>query len=110
MDNNLENLIKYIKLKHAELSCKWKNNKEYLKINLKNIEVRDIINHSEILDTVFKYREFLNENNIQLSIDFEKFNIYNNKVNTRVKQKNSVEYKFKNYMTEKHNFRKRAYK
>ena len=110
MNENLEKLISFIQNKHLEISKIWKQHKDYLRINLKSTEVRNIINHDEILDIIFKYREFLNENNIQFTMDFEKFNINNDKVNTRVKQKNSVEYKLKNYMTEKHNLRKRTNK
>ena len=110
MNQNLKDLIKFIQNKHSEISNKWKENENYKKINLANNEVRDIINDDNIFNLVFEYREFLNENNIQFSIDFEKFNINNDKVNTRVKLKNSVEFKLKNYMGEKHNFRKRTYK
>ena len=110
MNQNLKELIKFIQNKHSEISKKWKENENYKKINLANNEVRDIVNNDDIFNLVFEYREFLNENNIQFSIDFEKFNINNDKVNTRVKLKNSVEYKLKNYMSEKHNFRKRTNK
>ena len=109
MNENLKRLIQFIQNKHSEISYKWKESENYIKINFSNKEVRDIINNDEILDNVFKYREFLNENNIQLTMDFEKFNINNDKVNTRVKLKNSVEFKLKNYMSERHNFRERAY-
>ena len=108
MNENLKRLIQFIQNKHSEISYKWKESENYIKINFSNKEVRDIINNDEILDNVFKYREFLNENNIQLTMDFEKFNINNDKVNTRVKLKNSVEFKLKNYMSERHNFRERA--
>ncbi len=109
MNENLKRLIQFIQNKHSEISYKWKESENYIKINFSNKEVRDIINNDEILDNVFKYREFLNENNIQLTMNFEKFNINNDKVNTRVKLKNSVEFKLKNYMSERHNFRERAY-
>ena len=109
MNENLKKIIQFIQNKHSEISYKWKENENYIKINFSNKEVRDIINNDEILDNVFKYRDFLNENNIQLTMDFEKFNINNDKVNTRVKLKNSVEFKLKNYMSERHNFRERAY-
>ncbi len=105
MNENLKKIIQFIQNKHSEINYKWKESENYIKINFSNKEVRDIINNDEILDNVFKYRDFLNENNIQLTMDFEKFNINNDKVNTRVKLKNSVEFKLKNYMSERHNFR-----
>ena len=111
MNQNLKELIEFIQNKHSEISDKWKENENYKKINLSKKEVRNINEHSEILEMIFCYRDFLNENNVQLTMNFERFNKNNDKVNTRIKQKNSAEEKLKNYKTsEKHNFRKRAYK
>lgn len=49
------------------------------------------------------YREFINENNIQLIIDFKKYNTASSKVNIRTKAKNSIEYKIENYMKKHEN-------
>ena len=50
-----------------------------------------------MLETIFNYREFINENNIQLVMDFKQFNSEISKVNIRAKTKNSIEFKIKNY-------------
>ena len=75
-----------------------KKSEYYTKINLKNNQVCDLLENEEMLNIIFKYREFINENNIQLSIDFKQFNNEKTKVNIRTKTKNSIEYKIKNYI------------
>lgn len=52
-----------------------------------------------MLETIFNYREFINENNIQLLMDFKQFNSEISKVNIRTKTKNSIEFKIKIIMT-----------
>lgn len=58
-----------------------------------------------MLNTIFNYREFINENNIQLLMDFKQFNSEKAKVNSRAKTKNSIEYKIKNYIENHENGR-----
>lgn len=94
----LEKLITFIQQKYIEFNEKWEKSEYYKKINLKKNEVSSILENEEILNTIFKYREFINENNIQLSLDFKQFNNDNTKVNIRTKTKNSIEYKIKNYI------------
>lgn len=93
----LEELIKFIKIKYKELDDQWKNSKYYIKINMKNNTVFDLTSNNEMLDMIFNYRELINANNVQLVLDFTKYNSVNAKVNTRVKNKNSVTYKIENY-------------
>ena len=50
-----------------------------------------------MLDAIFNYREFININNVQLVIDFQKFNSNYSKISTRVKAKNSIEDKITRY-------------
>ena len=52
----------------------------------------------ENFQRVLKSLEFINENNIQLLMDFKQFNNEKSKVNIRAKTKNSIEYKIKNYI------------
>lgn len=51
-----------------------------------------------MLDNIVNYREFLNQNNIQLMMDFKKFNSANATINIRTKAKNSIEFKIENYI------------
>ena len=55
-----------------------------------------MLNNEMMLETIFNYREFINENNIQLLMDFKQFNSEISKVNIRTKTKNSIEFKIKN--------------
>ena len=96
----LEKLIDFIQLEYTIFSESWKNSKYYTKANLKNTLVKDIVKNNYLLDVVFNYREFINQNNIQLLMDFKEFSTSSETVNIRTKTKNSIEYKIKRY-TEK---------
>ena len=98
MLDDLEKLIKFIQTEYIEFNKKWQNSDYYTKINLKNNLILDLTENEEILNAVFNYREFINENNIKLLMDFKQFNTENAKVNIRTKAKNSIEYKIKNYI------------
>lgn len=94
----LEKLIDFIQTEYIEFNKKWQKSDYYTKINLKNNQVCDLLENEEMLNTIFDYKEFINENNIQLSLDFKRFNNEKVKVNIRAKTKNSIEYKIKNYI------------
>lgn len=98
MIEELERLIDFIQIEYIEFNKKWKESNYYSKINLRNNLVCDLLDNELILETVFNYREFINESNIQLIMDFKQFNTENSKVNIRTKTKNSIEYKIKNYI------------
>ncbi len=98
MIEELEKLINFIQTEYIEFNDKWQKSSYYRKINLKNNLVCDLLENEEMLNTIFNYREFINENNIQLVMDFKQFNNENAKVNIRAKTKNSIEYKIKNYV------------
>ena len=94
----LEKLINFIQTEYMGFNQKWQKSDYYTKINLKNNQVCDLLENKDILNAIFNYREFINENNIQLSLDFKLFNNEKAKVNIRAKTKNSIEYKIKNYI------------
>lgn len=98
MLKELEKLINFIQTEYIEFNEKWQKSDYYTKINLKNNQVCDLLDNEEMLNTIFNYREFINENNIQLLMDFKQFNNDKAKVNIRAKTKNSIEYKIKNYI------------
>lgn len=70
----------------------------YHKINLKSNLVCDVLGNKQMLEAIVNYREFINENNIQLVMDFKQFNTDKSKISIRTKAKNSIEYKIKNYV------------
>lgn len=98
MLEELDKLIDFIQTEYIDFTTKWEQSNYYSKINLKNTVVCDIIENKVLLDAIINYREFINENNIQLVLDFKQFTTEKSKVNIRTKAKNSIEYKIKNYM------------
>ena len=97
MFEELDRLINFIQKEYIEFNEKWQKSNYYYKFNLKNNLVCDLLDNEMILETIFNYREFINENNIQLVMDFKQFNSEFSKVNIRTKTKNSIEFKIKNY-------------
>lgn len=105
MLDEVDKLINFIREKYLELTNKWEKNENYIKINLKNNQVCDLLENKQILDTIVNYREFINQNNIQLMMEFKKFNSQYATINIRTKAKNSIEFKMKNYIENHENGR-----
>lgn len=98
MLEELKKLIDFIQKEYEQLTSEWERSEYYTKINLKNNQVCDLLENKMILDTIVNYREFINKNNIQLLMEFKKFNSENATVNIRTKAKNSIEFKIENYI------------
>lgn len=98
MLKELDELINFIQTEYIQLTHKWEQSGYYIKINLKNNQVYDLLENKTMLDNIVNYREFLNQNNIQLMMDFKKFNSANATINIRTKAKNSIEFKIENYI------------
>ena len=98
MLDELDKLINFIQTEYIQLTKKWEESDYYTKINLKDNLVCDLLENQLLLDTIVNYREFINQNNIQLLMDFKKFNNENATVNIRTKAKNSIEFKIENYI------------
>lgn len=103
MLEELDKLINFIRTEYIQLTDKWEQSDCYTKVNLKNNNVCDLLENKLILDTIVKYREFINENNIKLMMDFKKFNSEIATVNIRTKAKNSIEFKMENYINNHEN-------
>ena len=98
MLEELEKLISFIEQEYIEFNERWKASQLYSEVNLRKNEVYQIEEDKDILNRIFDYRKFLNENNINLIINVRRFNTENVTVNIRTKTKNSIEYKIKNYI------------
>lgn len=98
MVDELDKLINFIQTEYIQLTKKWEESDYYTKINLKDNLVCDLLENKLLLDTIVNYREFINQNNIKLLMDFKKFNSENATINIRTKAKNSIEFKIKNYI------------
>lgn len=97
MLKELYELVNFIQKEYFEFNEKWKESNYYYNINLRKNEVCDLLDDEEMLNIIFNYREFINVNNVQLIIDFQRFNSDKSKVSTRVKAKNSIEDKITRY-------------
>lgn len=97
MLEELYKLINFIQKEYVEFNEKWETSNNYFKLNLKKYEIRDLLNNEELLNFIFNYREFINIHNVQLVVDFQKFNNDYSKISTRVKAKNSIEDKITRY-------------
>lgn len=97
MLDELDKLIMFIQEKYNQLLNEWNNIKEYSDFNLKKIEVREIVNNNQILNQIFDYRLFINENNLELCQEMKGLNL-NSFIDARVKLKNSIEDKIDNYI------------
>ena len=98
MLDELDKLINFIQIEYMKLTNKWEQSDYFIKINLKNNQVCDILEDKLILDTIVNYREFINRNSIKLLMDLKKFNSQKATVNVRTKAKNSIEFKIRNYI------------
>lgn len=98
MLEELDKLINFIQTEYIQLTTKWEQSDYYTKINLRNTQVCNLVENKLVLDEIVNYREFINQNNIQLIMDFKKFNSENATVNIRTKAKNSIEFKIENYI------------
>lgn len=102
MLEDLDTLISFIILKYEETNNNWNRICKRNNINLKKISVKNIFSREDILQNIFDYREFLSDNALDLTLSFTKLNL-NSNVNTRIKLRNSIEYKLDNYIKNHNN-------
>lgn len=92
---DLVKIISYTDSYYNDININWNNNR---KINLKKKIVLDVRNETDILDTIFKYRSFINEATVDFVFGLENLEILNSEVTCRVKSQNSIEFKIDNYI------------
>ena len=103
MLEELDTLIRFIEKEYKHLYSEWKQCNLYVPIHQKKKLVKDIKDDNDVLNTIFNYRLFLNENHLDIKLALDQLGL-KNEVNSRVKAQNSIEYKIYNYMTEKHEY------
>ncbi len=99
----LDNLINFIQTEYIKLTQKWEKSSLYIRTNLKDNLICDLLDNKPILDSIVNYREFINQNNIQLVFNLLRFNTETIKINFRTKAKNSIELKINNYIKKHEN-------
>ena len=99
MYEDLVNLIYFSLKKYNLLLEEWKEYKDYKQINLRKVLVKDVKNDIDILNTIINYRTFINSKFSNLFSDFTNLNLSDdNKLDLRVKARNSIEYKIERYI------------
>ena len=96
----IEILIQYILKKYEEINDSWKNDEKYYYLNMKTIKVENIYDNEELLVHIFNYRNFINENTINVMKDIQNLK-FKNRVNTRVKALNSIQNKIEKFEKKK---------
>ena len=95
----LKALIDYLQTVYTKLTEEWKEVSS-VNFSMKRTTVADIYTDDVIYTNIQEYLQFLNSRSAAITFDFSFICRYN--VTARVKAKNSIEYKLKNYMTDKH--------
>ncbi len=100
MLEELDRLITYIYERYDYVQKSWENY-EYISVNLKKALVKDIYTNNDILNLIINYRLFI-INNFNLELDLSKLSEVK-KVSSRIKAKNSIQYKIYNYIKNHNN-------
>ena len=98
MLDELDKLIVFINNEYNNYCEKWKNSKLYIPINQKNTLVKNIEKNNNIFNSILNYRLFINEYHFELKIKLSELNI-KSEISSRVKARNSIEYKIRNFKT-----------
>lgn len=92
----LKKLITLIQQQYDLINKKWLDDENYYPLNMKKKRVEDVYNDETLLQYVFNYRKFINDNVAEMVKLIQSKN-FENVVNTRVKALNSIQYKIHNY-------------
>lgn len=94
--NELEILILCVSEENNRINEIWKKHHHYKDLNMSKNLVCDLYNDPEKLSTIFIYRNFILDSNFNPSLLFSDLNL-KNKVFSRIKTINSIQYKIENY-------------
>lgn len=92
----LEKLIDLIQIEYGRINELWEKSENYRKINLKKSQVKNI-GKEGIFNILFDYRDYINNNIVNFSLNIQQENLGEVKISSRVKSQNSIEYKLYNY-------------
>ena len=96
--DTLCSLIENIILSRKRLNQLWAEENKCESINYRKQKVCDIETDTCIWDSIVKYRSFLSDNQIDIVSKISKLQDENNVINTRIKQLNSIQYKYHKYL------------
>lgn len=93
----LNSLIDYIIFAHAESDLLWEKSENYQRINLRKMSVSDISRQEQIWEDIKFYRAFISTRQFDFLEKMNNIQNADNKITCRIKQLNSIEYKFHRY-------------
>ena len=102
MLEDLSDLIIKIQSTYNDISDRWMNNTNYKKYNLAKKQVRQIY-ECGLIQTIKDYKAFLTDNLISFNLELISWSASGVKINTRIKNQNSIEYKIQNYIKNNEN-------
>lgn len=97
MLKELDDLIERILLVYEDVSGQWVKSEKYLRVNLKKTCVSRVQKESGILDLIWAYRNFIEDNGVIANTAFE-LNKFRQTISIRIKTQNSIEYKIEKYI------------
>lgn len=89
-------LINIINQQYEIVCKKWEDDPGYIPIHMKKNRVEDFYKDDNLLQHVFNYRQFIIDNISELFDEIQNFG-FKNRVNSRVKAINSIQFKIQNY-------------
>lgn len=93
---DLERLILCIQEEYTKINKQWKETDKYIPLNMKYKNIDNIYNDEHILAYIFNYRNFVNDNVVNLALELQNLTL-DGVVSSRVKALNSIQYKIENY-------------
>ena len=97
--DTLFSLIECIILSRERLNQLWVEVSEGEPVSYKKRQICDIETDTRIWGNILRYRSFLSDYQIELVSEVTKLQNKNNIINTRIKQLNSIQYKYHKYLT-----------
>ena len=97
MLKELDDLIERILLVYEDVSGQWVKSEKYLRVNLKKTCVSRVQKESGILDLIWAYRNFIEDNGVIANTAFE-LSGFRQTISIRIKTQNSIEYKIEKYI------------
>lgn len=97
MLKELDDLIERILLVYEDVSGQWVKSEKYLRVNLKKTCVSRVQKEAGILDLIWAYRNFIEDNGVIANTAFE-LNKFRQTISIRIKTQNSIEYKIEKYI------------
>lgn len=80
----LEKLIDLIQIEYGRINELWEKSENYRKINLKKSQVRNI-GKEGIFNILFDYKDYINNNIVNFSLNIQQENLGEVKFSSRVK-------------------------